>query len=72
MRGVIEGGYVFVTDDIELPENCKVLVQIVPAVLGAYDNRTPDQMTQEELAELEALLTELQGHPVKLAEDDPE
>lgn len=72
MRGVIEGGYVFVTDDIPLPMRCKVLVQLVPAALGPEDARTPDQMTPEEIAEAEALFSELAGYPVRLPEDAPE
>ena len=58
------------TDDIDLPLDCKILVQIVPAVLGAYDNRTPDQMTREEVAELEAFFTEAYGRPVELWWED--
>ena len=39
MRGVIEGGYVFVDYDIDLPFHCKVYAQIVPAVLGDANDK---------------------------------
>lgn len=70
MRGVIEGGYVFVTDDIPLPSRCKVLVQIVPAALGPDELRTPAEMTPEEIADLEAFYSEMYGHPFKLTDAD--
>lgn len=66
MRGVIEGGHVFVTDDIDLPMHCMIYVQIIPAVLGAYDLRHPSEETREEVAELEAFFSEMHGHPVDL------
>lgn len=63
---------IVLAEEIALRDGCPVSVEIVPMPLSPEDDaRGWDQLTPEEIADLERHLTECQGFPFKLEDEEP-
>lgn len=67
-KGVIHGKTIALEEATFLPDGCPVIVHLTLSreeALRQLAHPGPD-LTAEEVAELEELLTEMRGHPIKL------
>ena len=73
LKGVIQGKTITLDEETFLPDGYRVTMHLIlepeealRLASGAWSDMTPEQV-----AEFEELMTEFQGRPFKMPEDDP-
>ena len=73
LKGVINGPTITLDENPALPDGFRVTLHLIlePAEALQLSAGAWDDMTPEQIAEFEELMTELDGRPFKMPEPDP-
>jgi hypothetical protein len=74
MTGVVRGQTIVLDENYGLPEGYRVKLQLILTREEAFELAAGSwsDMTPEDVADFEQLMSELGGEPYRLPEDDPE